>query len=143
MRTARVSSAISAGVVALTIGVVAQADQKTDEKFCASAAAFDSNVAELNAIGPHSTVAELRAATDRVEKSANDMQKYASKMKTPAAKDFTGAMKQLKSDVDKIPDDATLQQVHTKISADVQNAQTKGQQVATEAGCPSPAPPQQ
>jgi hypothetical protein len=61
---------ITAGLVALTIGVVAQADQKADEKFCASAAAFDSNVAELNAIGPHSMVAELRGPA-RDEKARN------------------------------------------------------------------------
>jgi hypothetical protein len=100
-------------------------------------------VAELNATGPHSTVADLRAATNRVVNSANDMQKAASKMKTPAAKPFTEAMKQLKNDVDTIPDDATLKQVRSKISADIQNAQSAGQRVAAEAGCPSPAPPPQ
>ncbi|HXN32018.1 MAG TPA: hypothetical protein VN894_09155 [Polyangiaceae bacterium] len=139
----RAATIITAGLVALTIGVVAHADQKADQKFCASAAAFESNVAELNAIGPHSTVAELRAATKRVEKSANDMEKAADKMKTPAAKQFTEAMKQLKNDVDTIPDDATLKQVRSKISADSQNARSTGEQVAAEAGCPAPPPPQE
>ncbi|MGA7121812.1 MAG: hypothetical protein WBY94_17020 [Polyangiaceae bacterium] len=138
----RTATMITAGLVAFTIGVVAQADQKADEKFCASAAAFDSNLAELNAIGPHSTVAELRAATKRLDDSAIDMQKAAKKMKTPAAKQFNEAMRQLKNDVDSIPDDATLNQVHSKIRADVQNAQSAGQQVAAGAGCPAPAPQQ-
>jgi hypothetical protein len=134
---------VFAGLVALTTGAFAEADQKTDQKFCAAAASFESNAKELNAIGPHSTVAELRAATNRVENSANDMQKAAGKMKTPTAKQFTTAMKQLRTDVDTIPNDATLEQVRSKISDDIQNAQSTGQKLATEAGCPESAPSQQ
>jgi hypothetical protein len=137
MRTAIV---IATGLVALTAGAVAHADRKADQKFCAAAAEYRSDIAELNSIGPHSTVAELRAATDRLDKPVNDMQKAADKMKTPTAKHFTESMKQLKVDVNSIPDDATLEQARAKIRGDIQNAQDAGRQVATEAGCPPPAP---
>jgi hypothetical protein len=63
-------------------------------------------------------------------------------MKTPAAKQFEGAMTRLRNDVNTIPDDATLDQVRTKISSDIQNAQSRAQEVAIEAGCPSPPPSQ-
>jgi hypothetical protein len=133
---------LTAGLVVLATAGIARANQRADEKFCASAAAFDSNVAELHAINRHSTVAELRDATNRVENSANDMQRAARKMKTPAAKQFEGAMTRLRNDVNTIPDDATLDQVRTKISSDIQNAQSRAQEVAIEAGCPSPPPSQ-
>jgi hypothetical protein len=134
---------IATGLVALTAGSAAKADQKADQKFCAAAATFDSDAAELKAIGPHSTMAELRAATDRVEKSATAMQKAAAKIKTPTAKEFDASMKQLKQDVDKVPDDATLEQVRSKIKTDVQGTQSTGQQLATESGCPQPTPQQE
>ena len=139
----RTGIVIATSIVALTTSLVAHADEKkADQQFCAAAVEFRSDVAELKAIGPHSTVAELRAATDRLDKPVSDMQKAADKMKTPAAKQFTEAMKVLKQDVNNIPDDATLEQVRSKIHADIQNAQSAGQQVATEAGCPSPPAPQ-
>lgn len=137
MRTAIV---IATGLVALTAGAIAHADQKADQKFCTAAAEYRSDITELNAIGRHSTVAELRAATNRLDKPVNDMQKAADKMKTPTAKHFTESMKQLKEDVNSIPDDATLDQVRAKIQGDIENAENAGRQVATEAGCPPPAP---
>ena len=138
-------AAIEAGLVILTVGVVAHADPKpgASEAYCAAVAALDSYLAELNAIGPHSTVAELRAATSRIERDATEMQKVAGKMKTPAAKEFNVAVKKLKQDVNNIPDDATLEQVRTKIRDDAQSTQNTGQQLASESGCPQSPPTQQ
>jgi hypothetical protein len=128
-------------MAALTVSVVLHADQKkADEKFCGAVASFQSNAAELKAIGPHATMAEVRAASRRIDNDVEQMKSAASKMKTPAAKQFLVAMKQLNKDVSSIPDDATLQQVHSKIEADARDARTSGRQVAAEAGCPQ-APP--
>ncbi len=128
---------LATGLITLATGVVAHAEQqKTDEKFCAAVASFEGNMAELRAVGPHSTIAEIRAATDRVANDASKMERAAHKMKTPTAKPFTDAVAQLKTDVRAIPDDATLQQVHEKIHTDVQNAKTTGEALAVEAGCP-------
>jgi hypothetical protein len=138
MKTAIV---IATGMVALTASVAVHADQKkADEKFCAAVASYQSNVAELKAIGPHSTVAELRAAKSRIDNDVDQMQSAASKMKTPTAKLFMQTTKQLDKDVSNIPDDATLQQVHAKIEADVKSSQTAGRQLARESGCPQPEP---
>jgi hypothetical protein len=94
----------------------------------------------LSSIGPQSTVAELRAVTGRVDNDVATMQKAATKMKTPTAKEFTTAVSQLKKDVNAIPDDATLAQVRSKVDNDIQNVENLGMKVATEAGCPAPTP---
>jgi hypothetical protein len=133
-----------AGLATLTASLAAHADQKKDdEKFCAAAAAFQSDAAELKALGPHSTVAEARAASGRVENDVAQMQQAASHMKTPAAKQFVDATDTVTKYIRNIPDDATLQQVRSTIQADVQSAQTSGRQVAKEAGCPQMAPQQE
>jgi len=134
----RAAIVMATGLVALTASLAVSADQKKyDEKFCAASASYQSDVAELHAIGPHSTVAEVRAAVDRLDTDVTQMMKAAAKMKTPTAKQFTDATKKLDKDVKDIPDDATLQQVHAKLQADVQSAETAGRQLAAEAGCPA------
>jgi hypothetical protein len=114
----------------------AKADQtKDDQKFCASVASFRTNIAELNAMDEHSTVAELRSAIKRVDHDVSEMQKAASKMKTPTAKEFTDAMKQLDKDTSSVSDDATLQQARATVEADAQRARASGLRLASEAGC--------
>ncbi len=131
---------MTAGLIVLTAGALARADEKADEKFCSSVAAFDSDLNEVKAIGPHSTVGELRAATDRLDRDVEHLQKAADKMRTPTAKQFTEAVKQLKDDVKNVPDEATLGQVRTKINADIRNADVTGRQLASESGCPQASP---
>jgi hypothetical protein len=135
---------LATGLAALTMSFAANADQKkADEKFCAAVASYQADAAELKAMGEHSTVAEVRAAMTRLDNDVNQMQSAASKMKTPTAKQFMEATKQLRKDVNNIPDDATLQQVHSKLQADVEKARSAGMQLATEAGCPLPATKEQ
>ena len=141
MKRAIVTTAVMA---ALTASLAVHADdKKADEKFCAAVTSYRSNVEELKAIGPHSTVAEVRAARTRIDKDVADMQTAASKMKTPTAKTFLQATKRLDQDVSKISDDATLRQVHAKLQADVQGAQEAGRDLANEAGCPAAATPEE
>jgi hypothetical protein len=133
---------IATGALVLAAGTTVRADeQKYDRQFCDAAAEYRTNVAELKAIGPHSTVAELRSAVDRLNKPINEMQKSAHKMKTPAGQTFNDAVNQLKHDANNVPDDATLAQVQQRIRSDAQNAEKAGRQVASEAGCPAPPPP--
>jgi hypothetical protein len=113
-----------------------RADQtKADQQFCAAAASYKTNIAELDAMGPHSTVAELRSAMGRVEHDVSEMKKSASKMKTPTVKEFTDAINQLKKDVGSIPDDATLEQVHDRLQGEVDRAKNTGMRLSSEAGC--------
>lgn len=129
---------IAACLVAATAGVGAYADE--NKKFCGTLAQFDSDVAALNAIGPQSTVGELRAARDRVDKDESQLKWEARWMNTPAAKEFRDALKQLDNDVNSLPNNGTLQQTGSKIQADAQNLQSAGRKLAGEAGCPELAP---
>lgn len=139
MKIAIVTATVMA---ALTAGVVVRADdKKADEKFCAAATSYRSNVEELKAMGPHSTVAEVRAGKDRIDKDVAQMQTAASKMKTPTAKTFLQATKRLDRDVNTISDESTLKQVHDKLMTDIQSAESAGRDLANEAGCPSPVTP--
>ena len=133
---------MATGLLAVTASFAVQADadqKKVDEKFCAAVASSQADAAELKAMGPQSTVAEVRAAMDRIDNDVNQMQNAASKMKTPTAKQFTAATKKLSKDINSIQDDATLQQVHEKLQSDAKNVHSAGTQLAKEAGCPQPA----
>jgi hypothetical protein len=139
MKRAIVTTTVMA---ALTASFAVHADEKkADEKFCAAVTSYRSDVAELKAMGPHSTVAELKAAKIRIDKDVSQMQTAASKMKTPTAKTFLAATKKLDQEINNIPDEATLKQVRDKLQADVQSAESAGRDLAAEAGCPA-APPE-
>ncbi len=118
-------------------------NDKAKKQFCEAAASYNSDVAELNAIGSHATVAELRAAVSRVDDDASKLTKAAHKMKTATAKQFTEAVDQLSRDSRTIPDDATIEQAQAKIKDDTDKAISMGKQVGAEAGCPAPAQQQQ
>jgi hypothetical protein len=118
----------------------ARADQTADQKFCAALASYQGHIAQLGAMGGQSTVADVRTATKQVDKDVSDMQKAASKMGTPTAKEFTDAIKQLDKDVESIPDNATMDQVQEMVKGDVNRARTAGAKLAGEAGC-QVAPP--
>ena len=130
---------MATGLVALTASFAVHADQKVDRKFCAAAASFQSNVAELKTIGPQSTVGEVRSVRRRLDDDAAHMHKTANRINTPAANKFTEAMSKLDWDVSTIPNDQTLEQVHSRLRADVDNAQSAGRVLATEAGCDQPS----
>jgi hypothetical protein len=130
---------MATGWVALSASAVVQADQtKIDAKFCAALASFHADVISLNALGPNATVGELRASEKRVYKDVNQMRTAAYWKDTPASNRFVDAVNQLDKNVNNVPDSMTVQQARSKIEADIQNAQTTGQEVAAEAGCPQP-----
>jgi hypothetical protein len=130
-------AAIAAGLATATAVISAHADEKKNEaKFCTALTALDSDIGQLKSIGPDSTVGEVRAVQGRVDTNAKEVRKAAGKMKTPTAKEFNGAVDQLKADVHNIPDDATLAQVRDKIRSDADNVQTTGKQLASESHCP-------
>jgi hypothetical protein len=125
------------GLVALATTAFVRADAtNVDQKFCQSAASFASDAAELDATGPNSTLAEVRSARSRIETDVDQMATAASWMKTPTPQEFLDSVKRLYQDINDTPDNATLQQSHLKIEADVQNARNLGRQLAVEAGCP-------
>jgi hypothetical protein len=131
---------IVAGLAALMATASANADTtKKNAKFCSSMADFDSDVSALRSIGPGSTIAELRAATERVESSAHKVVKTGGKLDTPTSKQFTDSAKQLRKDANAMPDSLTIAQAQSRVQSDVQNVERAARQLAAESGCPAGA----
>lgn len=127
------------GFIALTATFAARAyaDQKNfDERFCGAAAVYQSDIAELEALAEHSTMAQVRAAQPRIDTHVMDMTTAAAQMRKPPARTFVEATRKLDKDIDIVPDDVTLEQVGETIRGDVTDAQIAAEQVAAEAGCP-------
>jgi hypothetical protein len=133
---------ISTGLFAATMtSAVAHADEdKPETKFCAALAKFHADLTTLESIGPSSTMAELRASSDRIATDADDVQKAASKLKSPTAKQFTDSAHQLREEVRGLPPSITIEQAKSRIHDDVQNVQQSAQKLAAESGCPEAAP---
>lgn len=133
---------IATGLFAATMmSAVAHAEDKQhDEKFCASLAKFHADFMTLQSIGPSSTVAELRAAADRIATDADDVQSAAQKMKSPTAKQFTSSAHQLRKEVRALPANITIDQAKSRLHDDIQNVQQSAQKLATESGCPEATP---
>ena len=131
-------TAIAAALAAITVVCTASADEKKQEqKFCTALASLDANVSQLKGLTPQSSVGEDRTVHDRINADANEVRKSASKMKSPTAKDFDGAVDKLSADVKKIPDDASLEKVRDQIKADAQAVDAAGRQLAAESQCPT------
>lgn len=133
---------IATGFFAATMtSAMAHADQQKHEKdFCAALAKVHTDFTTLQSIGPSSTMAELRAASDRLAMNANDVQKAADKIKSPTAKQFTDSARQLRDEVQALPPNITVSQAKSRIHDDIQNVQQSAQKLATESGCPEAAP---
>lgn len=133
---------ISIGLFAASMtSTVAHADQeKREQAFCDALARFRSGVTTLESIGPNSTMAELRAASDRVAMDADDVEKAAHRIKSPTAKQFTDSARQLRAEIRALAPNITVDQAKSRIHNDVQNVQRSGQRLATKSGCPEAAP---
>jgi hypothetical protein len=115
----------------------ARADEtRKNAKFCAALSDFDSDVATLRSLGPDSTVGALRAASEKVDDSANKVVKTGGKIGTPTSKQLTESAHQLRLDAKNIPENLTIAQAQSRIGDDVLNVQRAARQLATEAGCP-------
>jgi hypothetical protein len=125
-----------AGMIALMVGAC-QSEQKAEQKLCTAATSFRAHLAELDRMTPQSTVAQVRAATDKIASDANDIQRAASRMRTPAAEQFNSAVIQLKRNADSIPAGMTVGEAQARLASDMRNVRTSGQALTTEAGCPA------
>jgi hypothetical protein len=128
---------LTVAFVAMMTSAAAQADDNAkDEKFCEAITDFRSDVKTLDGIGSSSTLAELRAATERTHTDSQRVQKAAAKLKTPTAKEFGDAAKKLHRDARSLPDDITIAQAKAKLADDIQSVKQAGHQLSVEAGCP-------
>jgi hypothetical protein len=129
---------------ATAMSAVAQPDQKKHQAaFCATLVKFRTDVTTLESTGPSSTMAELRSASDRLAMDADEVQRAAHKMKSPAAKQFTDSARQLREQIQSLPPNITVDQAKSRIQDDLQNVRQSAHKLATESGCPEPAPDQQ
>jgi hypothetical protein len=134
---------ILAGLLAMSASVLAFADQKEEQqKYCAAIAALHSDVGAFEGLGQSSTIAEVRAAVDRIQDAAKEVTKAAGKIKSPTADLFSEAVKRLHTDMKSIPDNATVAQAHTTLQGDTRAVQDAAKKLAAESGCPAPQPPQ-
>jgi opacity protein-like surface antigen len=129
-------------LVAVMTSAAAHADDKAkQEKFCAAIADFHSDFKMLDAIGPSSTLAELRAASDKVVTDAQEVRKAASKIKTSTSKEFGSAADKLRNDVRALPDTTTIDQARTKLDDDIHKVKDSAKKLTMESGCSDQTPP--
>jgi len=128
--------ALTAGMTLMTSADVQESKKKHEEKFCTVLKQFHSDLSTLLAMGPQSTLQELRNASDRVVKDANQVEKQGSKIKTPTAKEFKGAAQQLRTETRSLPENITIEQAQMRIQEDVQNLRQSARVLAVESNCP-------
>lgn len=131
-------------ITAVTFGLaltssIASAEKKHEEKFCSALYSLNESITKLEAMGPSSTIGELKSTLKETRKHSEEVGKEARKMKSPSAKEFTAAADKLKSK-ENISNDMTVEQAKTQIKDDVQNLGQKTQTLADESGCPGAMP---
>jgi hypothetical protein len=136
----RTTAFLMGGLIAATLGAKAYADdtKANNEKFCDAMTDFRADLKRLDAVGPNSTLAELRAASERVSASGQKVEKAQAKLDSPAAKEFRAATMKLRSDAKMLPDSTTIAEAKTKLAADIMKVKEASKKVTTEAGCPAP-----
>jgi len=114
--------------------------EKHEEKFCAALTALGSDMSGLQALGPTSTMKEVRAALKQADKDGQTVATQAKKIGTPTAKQFTQSLNQLSDKSSKLSDNMTVEQAHERINQDIKNVVRDAKALATESGCPEGIP---
>jgi hypothetical protein len=122
--------------VAIPVAHADTKEQQHEQKFCTALAQFHSDLASLEGIGPNSTLAELRAASDRVSNDADKVQKSAKKIKGETSKQFQDSANTLRKEVRALPENITVAQAKSRIGDDVKNVKEAAKKLAEESGCP-------
>jgi hypothetical protein len=129
-------------LVSVMTSAAAHADEQAkQEKFCAAIADFQSDMTKLDSIGPSSTLAELRAASDKVVADAQEVRKTAAKIKTATSKEFGSAADKLRNDARALPDTTTIDQARTKLEDDIRKVKDSAKKLTMESGCSDQPPP--
>jgi hypothetical protein len=130
-----------AAVVMMT--AVAHADRaKHKEKYCSALSAVSAELAALEAMGPQSTVGELRTAVAKVEEDAKAVDKEARKIKTETSKKFVQSAEHLQKEMQSIPDTMTLDEARVRIDDELRQVKRNARALAVESGCPEAMPEQ-
>ena len=134
--------AIPVGLVALVMSsAVVRADQKKhEERYCTALGEVNSDVASLEALGPSSTMMELRGLVQRIQRNGKAIDREARKIKSAASKQFVQAADQLYTDIQTLPDTITMAEARSRIASDVRAVERTATRLAQESGCPENVP---
>lgn len=138
LKRAIVISTVFAGALGGAAYAQDKADKGADQKFCDQLMKFHADVSALDALGPSSTIGELRTTVNKVADDADAVKAQSGKMKSPTAKQFTDAANQLRKEVRSMPDSVTIDQAKSRIRGDIQNVKQAGHKLAMESGCQMP-----
>jgi hypothetical protein len=134
--------AISASILLVVMtSMTARADRKKhEEKYCSALSGVSTDLAKLEALGPRSTLSELRAEVMQIDKDAKTVDREARKIKTATSKQFVQAAEQLYKEMRSLPDSMTIEEARTRLDGDVQAVKRSARALATESGCPEAMP---
>ena len=133
--------AIICFLVGAMTSTIAGADrQKHEETYCTALSAVSADLAKLDALGPSSTVSELRTTVARMDTDAKAVNRAATRINTPTSRPLVQAMDQLSDEMRKVPDSMTLDEARSRVGDDVKAVERSAKALAEESGCPEAMP---
>jgi hypothetical protein len=127
-------------VLAVAAGAAHADTKKHETRYCAALTSLKGDLKQLDALTQDSKVGEVHGIVNRIDKDSKTVEKEASKIKTPAGKQFTASANRLVNETQSIPEDMTIAQVKARIEDDASNLKQSAMTLSTEAGCPEAMP---
>jgi hypothetical protein len=131
---------VTFGALVLTSAVTHADKSKHEERYCSALMALGNDLSKLEAIGPSSTIHELRKAVDNIDGDGRNVAKEARKIGTPTSKRFVESVDRLSSEARSLSDNMTVEQARSKVDGNIQDVKRNAQELATESGCPEAVP---
>jgi hypothetical protein len=113
-----------------------ESKQQSREKYCSTLSALSQRYAELDAMGPNTTIHDVMAVAQKLQDDTQRTAKAARGIGTPAAKQLTEAADRLDSDAHHVSADTTVAQLKARLATDGAEVKQRAQALATESGCP-------
>ena len=130
---------IGTAAIGLAVGMLTGCSASPQENVAKACGASDAFAAALQnfrkTLTPDSTIAEIRSAREQVSNTYNDLKGATANVAKDRTDALAKATDELKSAVDNIPDNATVQQVVTSLKNDAANVETARKGVTSELNC--------
>ena len=136
----------AAALAALTTAQVrADSQEQKDAKLCQDLTGVNTALGNLENLTKNSTVAETKAAAQRLSDAADKLSKSAKDARPQEGKAFDQARKDFKNSVNNVPKDATVGEVQANIAANRDRLKAAYRNLESSVTCPEPgtAPMQQ
>jgi hypothetical protein len=131
---------VSFGALVVTSAVTHADKSAHEERYCSALMALGNDLSKLDAIGPSSTIHELRTAVDSIDGDGRNVAKEARKIRTPTAKRFVESVDTLSTEARSLSENMTVEQARAKIDGNIQDVKRNAQELANESGCPEAVP---